>query len=231
MSHAAFPAPDAAFMIGTTVPTVVAVRRCAVQPPTGSDQRRADLAGRRRASRQQLRPRRRADHRHAQSRSAHPSIESLDDVKVQVHTYDAEMGRTGGGVFNTTLKSGTQLVPRQRVHPGPTDLGPDQQLLQSRNRGRAEAGKPVSARRRRASAARSSRTGPSSGSPPRTTSTRRRATSANSCPPPLERAGDFSRLRRTRRGSRSPSTTRSPISRSPATASRRTGSTRWRPRC
>mgnify|MGYP003694064685 CR=1 FL=1 len=26
---------------------------------------------------------------------------------MQVHTYDAEMGRTGGGVFNTTLKSGT----------------------------------------------------------------------------------------------------------------------------
>ena len=24
-----------------------------------------------------------------------------------MHTYDAEMGRTGGGVFNTTLKSGT----------------------------------------------------------------------------------------------------------------------------
>ena len=39
--------------------------------------------------------------------SAHPSIESMEDVKVQVHTYDAEMGRTGGGVFNTTLKSGT----------------------------------------------------------------------------------------------------------------------------
>ena len=38
---------------------------------------------------------------------ANPSIEALDDVKVQVHTYDAEMGRTGGGVFNTTLKSGT----------------------------------------------------------------------------------------------------------------------------
>src|SRR5207247_10130051 len=29
------------------------------------------------------------------------------DVKVQVHTYDAEMGRTGGGVVNTTLKSGS----------------------------------------------------------------------------------------------------------------------------
>jgi trimeric autotransporter adhesin len=38
---------------------------------------------------------------------ANPTIESLEDVKVQVHTYDAEMGRTGGGVFNTTLKSGS----------------------------------------------------------------------------------------------------------------------------
>ena len=39
--------------------------------------------------------------------SANPTIEALEDMKVQVHTYDAEMGRTGGGVFNTTLKSGT----------------------------------------------------------------------------------------------------------------------------
>src|SRR6185369_1191791 len=38
---------------------------------------------------------------------ANPTIEGLDDVKVQVHTYDAEMGRTGGGVFNTTLRSGS----------------------------------------------------------------------------------------------------------------------------
>ncbi len=38
---------------------------------------------------------------------ANPTIEALDDVKVQVHTYDSEMGRTGGGVFNTTMKSGT----------------------------------------------------------------------------------------------------------------------------
>jgi hypothetical protein len=36
-----------------------------------------------------------------------PSIEALDEVRVQVHTYDAEMGRTGGGVFNTTARSGT----------------------------------------------------------------------------------------------------------------------------
>src|SRR5262245_59067559 len=29
-----------------------------------------------------------------------PSIEAVEEVKVQVTTYDAEMGRTGGGVFN-----------------------------------------------------------------------------------------------------------------------------------
>src|SRR5947207_1658350 len=37
---------------------------------------------------------------------ANPTIEALEDVKVQVHTYDAEMGRTGGGVFNVTARSG-----------------------------------------------------------------------------------------------------------------------------
>ena len=36
-----------------------------------------------------------------------PNIEAVGEVKVQVNTYDAEMGRTGGGVFNTTMKSGT----------------------------------------------------------------------------------------------------------------------------
>jgi hypothetical protein len=35
-----------------------------------------------------------------------PSIESVQEVRVQVSTYDAEMGRTGGGVFNATAKSG-----------------------------------------------------------------------------------------------------------------------------
>jgi trimeric autotransporter adhesin len=39
--------------------------------------------------------------------SANPTIEALVDVNVQVHTYDAEMARTGGGVFNTTLKTGS----------------------------------------------------------------------------------------------------------------------------
>ena len=33
--------------------------------------------------------------------------EAIGELKVQVHTYDAEMGRSGGGVFNTTGRSGT----------------------------------------------------------------------------------------------------------------------------
>jgi hypothetical protein len=35
------------------------------------------------------------------------TMESVAEVKVQVHTYDAEMGRTGGGAFNTTARSGS----------------------------------------------------------------------------------------------------------------------------
>jgi hypothetical protein len=36
-----------------------------------------------------------------------PTIESVQEVKIQANTYDAEMGRTGGGMFNTYLKSGS----------------------------------------------------------------------------------------------------------------------------
>ena len=36
-----------------------------------------------------------------------PSIEAVEEVKVQVSTFDAEMGRTGGGVFNTIGRSGS----------------------------------------------------------------------------------------------------------------------------
>jgi hypothetical protein len=38
-----------------------------------------------------------------------PAIEAVSDVKVQSNTYDAELGRVGGGVFNTSLKSGTNV--------------------------------------------------------------------------------------------------------------------------
>ena len=36
-----------------------------------------------------------------------PSLEAVQEVKIQANTYDAEMARTGGGMFNTVMKSGT----------------------------------------------------------------------------------------------------------------------------
>ncbi len=102
------PAPGrAAFLIGTTVPTVI---------PTGDtqfnrqqDQTNASLlslgGGTRRGNNYTLDGVPVTD---LFNRAiANPTIEALEDVKVQVHTYDAEMGRTGGGVFNTSMKSGT----------------------------------------------------------------------------------------------------------------------------
>ena len=39
-----------------------------------------------------------------------PSIEGTQEMKLQENTYDATMGRTGGGVFNTYLKSGSNVL-------------------------------------------------------------------------------------------------------------------------
>ena len=101
------PAPGRnAFMIGASVPTVI---------PSGDtqfnrqqDQTNASLislgGGTRRGNNYTLDGVPITDMRNRAS--ANPTIEALDDLKVQVHTYDAEMGRTGGGVFNTTLKTG-----------------------------------------------------------------------------------------------------------------------------
>src|SRR2546425_604419 len=102
------PAPGRnAFMIGTSVPTVI---------PSGDtqfnrqqDQTNASLlslgGGTRRGNNYTLDGVPITDLRNRAT--ANPTIEALEDVKVQVHTYDAEMGRTGGGVFNTTLKTGS----------------------------------------------------------------------------------------------------------------------------
>jgi trimeric autotransporter adhesin len=102
------PAPGRnVFMVGVTVPTVI---------PTGDtqfnrqqDQTNASLlslgGGTRRGNNYTLDGVPITDMRNRAS--ANPTIEALEDLKVQVHTYDAEMGRTGGGTFNTTAKSGT----------------------------------------------------------------------------------------------------------------------------
>jgi hypothetical protein len=105
------PSPGrAAFLIGTSVPTVI---------PSGDtqfnrqqDQTNASLlslgGGTRRGNNYTLDGVPITDLRNRAS--VNPTIESLEDLKVQVHTYDAEMGRTGGGVFNTTLKSGSNAL-------------------------------------------------------------------------------------------------------------------------
>jgi trimeric autotransporter adhesin len=38
--------------------------------------------------------------------SVNPSFEAIDSVNVQIHTYDAETGRTGGGSYNVASRSG-----------------------------------------------------------------------------------------------------------------------------
>jgi len=54
-----------------------------------------------------------------QNRSAtNPSGEMVEDVRVQVHTYDAEMGRTGGGVLNTSAKSGANVFRGSAFYQG-----------------------------------------------------------------------------------------------------------------
>jgi hypothetical protein len=96
-----------AFMIGASVPTVI---------PSGDaqfnrqqDQTNASLmslgGGTRRGNNYTLDGVPITDMRNRMS--AVPTTEGVEDLKVQVHTYDAEMGRTGGGVFNLTAKSGT----------------------------------------------------------------------------------------------------------------------------
>jgi hypothetical protein len=102
------PAPGRnAFMVGVSVPTVI---------PSGDaqfnrqqDQTNVSLAslggGTRRGNNYTLDGVPITD---SQNRPmAIPTIEAVDDLKIQVHTYDAEMGRTGGGVYNTTMRSGS----------------------------------------------------------------------------------------------------------------------------
>ena len=52
-----------------------------------------------------------------------PSPEALQEVKLQGGTYDAEAGRTGGGTFNSLIRSGTNDVHGSAVgHLRETDL-------------------------------------------------------------------------------------------------------------
>ncbi len=113
-----------------------------------------------------------------------PTIEAVEEVKVQVHTYDAEMGRTGGGVFNVTARSGTNQFHGSAFYQTRPVWGVRRELLRREDgrsrRKRAGCPTPTTASTAAASAGRSSRTARSSGRPPKATARTRPATSSRS---------------------------------------------------
>jgi hypothetical protein len=96
-----------AFLFAVTVPTVVASGDA--QFNRQQDQTNASLlslgGGARRANNYLIDGVPITDLRNRAT--ANPSLEALEGVNVQVHQYDAETGRTGGGTFNVATKSGT----------------------------------------------------------------------------------------------------------------------------
>ena len=113
-----------------------------------------------------------------------PTIEALEEVKVQVHTYDAEMGRTGGGVFNVTAKSGTNEYHGSGFYQTRPVWGVSENFfVEKTGQSKEESGlsehllPPV---RRRRWADRSGRTGRFSGPRPKAIAPTRRATSSRS---------------------------------------------------
>ena len=126
-----------------------------------------------------------------------PTIEAVEEVKVQVHTYDAEMGRTGGGVFNVDGQVGHQQLPRHRLLPDASGVGQSARTSSSTKQGltKEESGPGrhlLPHCTAAASAARSGRTGRSSGPRPKAIDRRRRRNEQQIWPSLKQRAGDFS---------------------------------------
>jgi len=96
-----------AFLFAVTVPTVVASGDA--QFNRQQDQTNASLlslgGGARRANNYLIDGVPITDLRNRAT--ANPTLEAVEGVNVQVHQYDAETGRTGGGTFNVATKSGT----------------------------------------------------------------------------------------------------------------------------
>ena len=122
-------------------------------------------------------------------------IEAVQDMKVQVHTYDAEMGRTGGGVMNMAAKSGANefhgsayTVFRPEVAGRPAA---DPESCRASRTCRSTGATAAAA-----AADRSSRTRRSSGSPARSTSTTSRSRTRSCVPTAAELTGNFSGVTR-----------------------------------
>ena len=70
-----------------------------------------------------------------------PSIEALQEFKIQTNAYSAEFGRSSGAVVNATIKSGTNTDPGKRLRiPPQRSTRREQLLLECARRAEAEAG-------------------------------------------------------------------------------------------
>ena len=80
-----------------------------------------------------------------------PSIEALQEFKIQTNAYSAEYGRSSGAVVNATIKSGTNTVAGKRLRiPPQRRAGREQLLLERARDAEAQArAQPVRRRDRR----------------------------------------------------------------------------------
>ena len=124
-----------------------------------------------------------------------PSVDALDEFKLQTSTYSAEFGRSLGGVVNLQIKSGANKHARQRLRvPAQLEVRREQ-LLQRPGRA-ARSRTSASTSTAAPSAARSSRTRRSTSSTTRATTSTRARRYLSTVPSAKMRAGDFSELNR-----------------------------------
>ncbi len=126
--------------------------------------------------------------------TANPNMEAIEGVNVQVHQYDAETGRTGGGTFNVATKSGGNSWNGSGFYQARPKWGATNNYFADLA-GRAATRTPTSTRAAAASAARSPGTARSSGSRWKATARTRRATRRSRLPTAREKQGDFSQSR------------------------------------
>ena len=117
-------------------------------------------------------------------------IEALEGVNVQVHQYDAETGRTGGGTFNVATKSGGNDWHGSGFYQTRPRWGTANNFFSSAPACRCR--RPISTSAAAASAARSSRTARSSGSSVEGYGSNTTRNGALRVPTAREKAGDFS---------------------------------------
>ena len=125
-----------------------------------------------------------------------PSVDALDEFKLQTCTYSAEFGRSLGGVVNLQIKSGTNQLQRQRLRVPPRRRVRRQQLLQQ-PRGPRQAGLQAEPVRRHARRPGVQEQDLLLRVATRGTARRRARRSLSTVPTLAMRNGDFSELNRT----------------------------------